>query len=187
MSRRTKLSALCDPEQIHPSLNLSFSPDLAGEGLLNSAGLTQGPRAPPDERWGQTPGRELQSSWEVLPLDPPRACGGRAWAGSRGAAGSGLGGSPGQVPPKGPGWASWTSGPGDLDPSPWNSDSGESPPRGERRWGRCASDAVFTPWRFPGGLHRGPWPRSEDRRRGRWARLCNPRGLGRTDLGATGI
>lgn len=38
----------------------------------------------------------------------------------------------GQVLAKGLGWSSRTSGSGDLDPSSWNSDSGEGPVRGER-------------------------------------------------------
>lgn len=71
----------------------------------------------------RTPGQELQSSWEVLPLDPPGTCGGRAWAGSSGRCGHGVlravgwEGSLGQVLAKGPEWASGTLGPGDLDPS----------------------------------------------------------------------
>lgn len=101
--------------RIHPSLHLSFSPGLVWGGTSEALRADmRGPGACLPEQPGQDSWTRTAELLGVLPLDPP-------WAspGSRGCCGAvGCGRVAWeQVLAKGPGWASCTSGPGDLDPS----------------------------------------------------------------------
>lgn len=65
--------------RIQPAFSLSLSPGPCWGGtcelLLNSSRLRGEPMHPPHERRGQAPRQGLQSSWGMLPPDPPGAQG----------------------------------------------------------------------------------------------------------------